>query len=85
MASQPRPHPPLRINFPWQWLAAATLFLIGFRVGLNIAGLSHASNDQDTSGSVSATVTAYAFLVELGFLNGRAKLPGAEVLSLIRY
>lgn len=33
----PGPHPPLRINFPWQWLAAATLFLIGFRIGLNIA------------------------------------------------
>ena len=34
---------------------------------------------------LGATVAAYAFLVELGFLNGRAKLPGAEVLSLIRY
>ena len=31
------------------------------------------------------TVAAYAFLVELGFLNGRAKLDGADVLSLIRY
>lgn len=34
---------------------------------------------------LGATVTAYAFLVELGFLNGRAKLGEAEVLSLIRY
>lgn len=34
---------------------------------------------------LGATVAAYAFLVELGFLNGRAKLEGAEVLSLIRY
>jgi adenine phosphoribosyltransferase len=34
---------------------------------------------------LGATVAAYAFLVELGFLNGRAKLGGAEVLSLIRY
>ena len=34
---------------------------------------------------LGATVTAYAFLVELGFLDGRAKLGGAEVLSLIRY
>ena len=30
-------------------------------------------------------VEAYAFLVELGFLNGREKLAGREVLSLIRY
>ena len=34
---------------------------------------------------LGATVAAYAFLVELGFLNGRAKLGGADVLSLIRY
>ena len=34
---------------------------------------------------LGATVAAYAFLVELGFLNGRAKLAGADVLSLIRY
>jgi adenine phosphoribosyltransferase len=34
---------------------------------------------------LGATVSAYAFLVELGFLNGRAKLGGADVLSLIRY
>jgi len=30
-------------------------------------------------------VAAYAFLVELGFLDGRAKLDGYEVLSLISY
>ena len=32
-----------------------------------------------------ATVAAYLFLVELGFLDGRAKLPGADVRSLIRF
>jgi len=32
-----------------------------------------------------ATVSAYAFLVELGFLKGRDKLAGSEVLSLIHY
>jgi adenine phosphoribosyltransferase len=32
-----------------------------------------------------ATVSAYAFLVELGFLKGREKLAGSEVLSLIHY
>ena len=30
-------------------------------------------------------IAAYAFLVELTFLNGRGKLGGADVLSLIRY
>ena len=34
---------------------------------------------------MGATVSAYAFLIELSFLNGREKLSGAEVLSLIRY
>ena len=34
---------------------------------------------------LGATVSAYAFLVELSFLNGRDKLPGREILSLIRY
>jgi adenine phosphoribosyltransferase len=34
---------------------------------------------------LGAQVVAYAFLVELSFLNGREKLPGREVLSLIRY
>ncbi len=34
---------------------------------------------------LGARVAAYAFLVELTFLNGRDKLPGREVLSLIRY
>lgn len=30
-------------------------------------------------------VSAFAFLIELGFLDGRAKLPGHDVRSLIRY
>jgi adenine phosphoribosyltransferase len=34
---------------------------------------------------VGGTVAAYAFLVELGFLNGRDRLGKADVLSLIRY
>jgi len=34
---------------------------------------------------LGASVAAYAFLVELGFLKGRAKLEGTDVLSLIRY
>ena len=34
---------------------------------------------------LGASVSAYAFLVELTFLNGREKLQGSEVLSLIRY
>jgi adenine phosphoribosyltransferase len=34
---------------------------------------------------LGARVVAYAFLVELTFLNGREKLAGREVLSLIRY
>jgi adenine phosphoribosyltransferase len=35
--------------------------------------------------ALGATVTAYAFLIELTFLKGRDKLAGREVLSLIRY
>jgi adenine phosphoribosyltransferase len=34
---------------------------------------------------LGATVAGYAFLVELGFLKGRAKLGDAPVLSLIQY
>ena len=34
---------------------------------------------------LGGTVVAYAFLVELGFLNGRSKLEGYDVLSLIRF
>jgi len=34
---------------------------------------------------LGATVSAYAFLVELTFLRGREKLAGHDVLSLIRY
>lgn len=39
----------------------------------------------DLVDQLGATVSAYAFLVELSFLNGREKLPGREILSLIRY
>ena len=34
---------------------------------------------------LGARVSAYLFLIELAFLNGRAKLEGYDVLSLIRY
>ncbi len=34
---------------------------------------------------LGARVDAYAFLIELSFLNGREKLEGYDVLSLIRY
>ena len=34
---------------------------------------------------LGARVEAYAFLIEIAFLNGRAKLEGYDVLSLIRY
>ncbi|HVP02937.1 MAG TPA: hypothetical protein VMT10_10245 [Solirubrobacteraceae bacterium] len=33
---RPAASPPLQLLVPWQWLAVATLFLIGFRIGLNI-------------------------------------------------
>lgn len=36
-------------------------------------------------GRLGARVTAFVFLVELGFLDGRGKLAGHDVLSLIRY
>jgi len=39
----------------------------------------------DLARGLGASVSAYAFLVELTFLNGREKLQGSEVLSLIRY
>jgi adenine phosphoribosyltransferase len=35
--------------------------------------------------ALGATVAAFAFLIELGFLDGRAKLAGSEIRSLIRY
>jgi len=35
--------------------------------------------------ALGASVSGFAFLVELGFLNGRARLPGREVRSLIQY
>ena len=35
--------------------------------------------------SVGASVGAYAFVVELSFLNGREKLGGREIRSLITY
>jgi adenine phosphoribosyltransferase len=34
---------------------------------------------------MGASVSAYAFLIELTFLKGRERLPGSEVLSLISY
>jgi len=34
---------------------------------------------------LGASLSAYAFLVELSFLKGRDRLQGSEVLSLIRY
>lgn len=34
---------------------------------------------------LGATVAALAFVTELGFLGGRAKLPGHEVISLLEY
>jgi adenine phosphoribosyltransferase len=34
---------------------------------------------------LGATISAYLFLAELTFLNGRKQLPGHEILSLIRY
>jgi adenine phosphoribosyltransferase len=34
---------------------------------------------------LGASVSAFAFLIELSFLDGRAKLSGHEVLSLIKY
>jgi adenine phosphoribosyltransferase len=39
----------------------------------------------ELTGSFGATLVGFAFLVELGFLEGRAKLGGHEVRSLIRY
>jgi adenine phosphoribosyltransferase len=39
----------------------------------------------ELSSSFGATLVGFAFLVELGFLDGRAKLVGHEVRSLIRY
>jgi adenine phosphoribosyltransferase len=39
----------------------------------------------DLSEALGAKVSGFVFLVELGFLNGRARLPGREVRSLIRY
>ena len=45
-------------------------------------GTAHATGELVRS--LGATVSAFVFLVELGFLKGREKLDG-EVLSLIRY
>jgi adenine phosphoribosyltransferase len=46
-------------------------------------GTAHAVGD--LVDRLGAKVVAFAFLVELTFLNGREKLAGREVLSLIRY
>ena len=45
-------------------------------------GTAHAAGE--LVGKLGGTVAAYAFLVELSFLNGRSRL-GGDVLSLIRY
>ena len=45
-------------------------------------GTAHAAGE--LVGKLGGTVAAYAFLVELTFLNGRSRLAG-DVLSLIRY
>ncbi len=39
----------------------------------------------ELTGSFGATLVGFGFLVELDFLNGRARLAGHEVRSLIRY
>ena len=39
----------------------------------------------DLCEALGASVSGFAFLVELGFLKGRDRLPGREVRSLIRY
>jgi adenine phosphoribosyltransferase len=39
----------------------------------------------DLSEALGASVSGFLFLVELGFLNGRSRLPGRDVRSLIRY
>jgi adenine phosphoribosyltransferase len=39
----------------------------------------------DLVASLGASVSAYAFLIELSFLRGRERLAGHEVLSLIQY
>jgi adenine phosphoribosyltransferase len=39
----------------------------------------------DLSGALGASVSGFVFLVELGFLKGRDRLPGREVRSLIHY
>ncbi len=39
----------------------------------------------DLCEALGASVSGFVFLVELGFLSGRDRLPGREVRSLIRY
>ena len=39
----------------------------------------------DLTEALGASVSGFAFLVELGFLKGRERLPGREVRSLIRF
>jgi len=46
-------------------------------------GTAHAAGE--LVDRLGAKVVAFAFLVELTFLNGREKLAGREILSLIRY
>ena len=46
-------------------------------------GTAHAVGDLVEA--LGASVSGFAFLVELGFLKGRDRLAGREVRSLIRY
>ena len=46
-------------------------------------GTAKATGDLVTQ--LGGEIAAFAFLIELGFLNGRERLAGHEVLSLIRY
>jgi adenine phosphoribosyltransferase len=46
-------------------------------------GTAKATGDLVTQ--LGGEVAAFAFLIELGFLNGRGRLAGHDVLSLIRY
>lgn len=39
----------------------------------------------DLTEALGASVSGFAFLVELGFLKGRERLPGREVRSLVRF
>ena len=50
---------------------------------LATGGTARAAGDLVTQ--IGGVVTGYLFLAELGFLNGRSRLPDAPVLSLLRW